>query len=384
MLRSEITELQESVAELLQKYTTGKGSGFVNDLAGQTSAIAKLCAALKNKWTHELLTSAKDTVIKRYVQFHEAGLVELSDQITAAILPAEAAGANHAVRAELYRLLAKLENVLDFLRHQFYPYFDVDHKATFYHCQVLKQQFETVRPVFDEFVATAREPSLVNVMITSVDEVLEESMFTGISYRQATQVLNLAHMTHDLILAGKANTPLLLRAFYQQNLNSFHFFHWYQVYISGLLAPMKDPKEKEALIGQQLAALVGNYVSRDKALQPELPPTDVFLMKWLREQTGTTDGTSTVTAETEQLPLNLSVPQFALFVRLLYKTGCFPVENVALITRFFTAHFTTKKQPHISRKSFARAFYNLDQPAAAVVRDSLQKMLNYLNKTYFP
>jgi hypothetical protein len=39
---------------------------------------------------------------------------------------------------------------------------------------------------------------------------------------------------------------------------------------------------------------------------------------------------------------------------------------------------------NISFKSFARAFYGADQTTAAVVRDFLQRMINYINKIYFP
>jgi hypothetical protein len=142
-------------------------------------------------------------------------------------------------------------------------------------------------------------------------------------------------------------------------------------------------KEKQNYLSEQLKLYAGLFVSPEKSLQPEVGSTNIQLIGWLEEQLGT--GSNQIMVRTvEQFPLNLSVPQFALFVRICYKTACFPVENVARITRFFSEHFTTKKQPHISPKSFGRAFYNLDQSAAAVVRDFLQKMLNYLNKTYFP
>jgi len=51
--------------------------------------------------------------------------------------------------------------------------------------------------------------------------------------------------------------------------------------------------------------------------------------------------------------------------------------------RFFTRHFTSKKQGRISIKSFNHAFYSKDQVTAAIVLDYLQKMVTYVNKVYF-
>jgi hypothetical protein len=386
LLRSEIIELQKSVGTLLENNSAATSASYQQHLAEQVTHVQNLCIDLKKKWTHELLSSAKEPVVKRYVQFHQAGIVQLSDRISAQMPALNITEEESNIQRDAHlRLNASLEELLDFLRHQFYQYFDIDHKATSYNCNLLRLKVSTFKPELKAYDQPAVDRSLINVLLTSVDEILEESEVSGISYRQAEQVLKLSRMTHQLLFFGtNANTATLLRAFYQQNLNSFHFYHWFQVYLLDQLALLKDQTEKNALISREIAALAGIFVNADKALQPELPSTDVFIKQWLQEQISPKSGQFKLKSETMQFPLNLSVPQFALFIRICYKTSCFPVENVAMITRFFTEHFTTKKQPHISHKSFGRAFYNLDQSAAAVVRDFLQKMLNYLNKTYFP
>lgn len=385
MLRSEITELQKSVGVLLDNTSTGPQASYQKDLAEQVSYVKNLCLTLKKKWTHELLSSAKEPLIKRYVQFHQAGIAQLSDRISQHVPAMEIPNdEGKLLTGAKIQIMQSLEDVLDFLRHQFYQYFDIDHKATFYECQLLKSKALTFEQGLKVFDHSAVDGSLIQMLLTSADEVIAEGLISGISYRQAEQVLIVLRMTHQLLLFGSnPTTDILVRTFYQQNLNTFHFYHWYQVHISDQLALLNDQKDKEAFINQQIKAFSGIFVNPDKALQPELPATHTFIGQWLQEQLGTSASSKTE-ADSFQFPLNLSVPQFALFIRIFYKAGCFPIENVAMITRFFTEHFTTKKQPHISHKSFGRAFYNLDQSAAAVVRDFLQKMLNYLNKTYFP
>jgi hypothetical protein len=386
LLRSEIIELQKSVGALLENNSAATNASYQQHLAEQVTYIQNLCIDLKKKWTHELLSSAKEPVIKRYVQFHQAGIVQLSDRISAQMPALNLADEASIIQRRAYlQVNSSLEEVLDFLRHQFYQYFDIDHKTTFYYCQLLKVKVADFEPDLKAYDHPAVDNTLINVLLTSVEEIVTEGEVSGISYRLAEQALKLARFTHQLLFFGtNATTATLMRAFYQQNVNTFHFYHWYQVYISDKLALLKDQKDKQVILAREVEALSGIFVNPDKALQPELPATDIFIKQWVQEQISPKSGQTKMSAGTTQLPLNLSVPQFALFIRICYKTSCFSVENVAMITRFFTEHFTTKKQPHISHKSFGRAFYNLDQSAAAVVRDFLQKMLNYLNKTYFP
>ncbi|HEY4196423.1 MAG TPA: hypothetical protein VGM63_12860 [Mucilaginibacter sp.] len=385
MLKSELYELEKSVGAILIVDNVTNLSSYRKKVAGQVAHIQNICADLKRKWTHELLSSAKEQVIQRYVQFHQAGIIKLSNEVSRIVPDLNITDEISPITTEYFNQVnAVLENVLEFLRRQFYKYFDIDHQATTYHCQLLRSKIAAFEPELKVYSNPAVDNSLITCVLTSVDDIVAEGSISGISYRQADQCLNLIRIIHQLLLFGSnTTTENLARALYQQNLNSLHFFDWYQDYFSALLNKLTDKKERSDFIGETVRTFAGIFVNPEKALQPELPATDNYIIPWLQEQTGAGKETKKVKPSI-QFPLNLSVPQFALFIRIFYKAGCFPVENVAMITRFFTEHFTTKKQSHISHKSFGRAFYSLDQSAAAVVRDFLQKMINYLNKTYFP
>lgn len=384
MLRSEITELEKSVGAILNITGTANKTSYHNQIVEQVTYVKNLCSELRKKWTHELLSNAKEQVIKRYVQYHQAGIIQLSDMVSRRVPALDIPEEERKTLINSYgQVNTDLEQVLEFLRNQFYQYFDIDHKTTINYCQVLSLQFAALETELKAFNNSAVDRSLIDVVLISVNEIVAEGSLSGTSYRQAEQALNLLRITHQLLLFGtNTTTDTLLYALYQQNLNTLHFYNWYQDHLLAQFDLINDQKDRQAFINQQIKVLAGIFVSPEKALQPELPATDAFIGTWLQEQTNSEFRRAKINVA--QFPLNLSVPQFALFIRIFYKTGCFPIENVAMITRFFTEHFTTKKQPHISSKSFGRAFYSLDQSAAAVVRDYLQKMLNYLNKTYFP
>jgi hypothetical protein len=386
LLRSEIYELESAVDSILFKERTVRDANYYEEVANQVSHIQTICSDLKKKWTHELLSSAKDQVIKRYVQYHQAGIIQVSDKVSRKV-PAldfseDETATTKAINQDVF---AHLENLLEFLRINFYQYFDVDHKSSIYHCDLLYQKISAFEPLLRSYQSDSAIESLITCILDSVHEILADGLVSGISYRQADHCLHVIQMTHQLLSIG-SETILqnLYMALYQQNMNSLFFFNWYQAFVTEQATKIADKNNNDEFLNKELRALVGIYVSADKSFQPELPSTDVYIIPWLQEQVNYNSKRTVNNKFSFQMPLNLSVPQFALFVRIFHKTGCFPLENVALITRFFTDHFTTKKQSHISRKSFGRAFYSLDQSAAAVVRDLLQKMINYLNKTYFP
>lgn len=385
MLRSELYELEKSVGAIILNTSTSSYPDFQKQIVEQVSYIKTICADLKKKWTQELLSSAKEQIIKRYVQYHQAGIIELSDKVSK-VVPAlnTSEELRHSLFENYRQVNSELENILDFLRNHFYQYFDVDHKATIYCCDLLKSTLIKLKPATDLNHNISVSKALLEVVLTSVKDIVDEGIFSGISYRQVEQAHNMLRLVQQTLKVDtNVTTEALVRTLYQQNFNSLHFYNWFQSYISEVLAAITNKKDKQNYISEQIKLYAGIFVSPEKSLQPEVSSTNLYIIGWLEEQLG--NGPKTVrTRMNEQFPLNLSVPQFALFVRVFSKTGCFPVENVARITRFFSEHFTTKKQPHISQKSFGRAFYNLDQSAAAVVRDFLQKMLNYLNKTYFP
>jgi hypothetical protein len=388
LLKSELDELEKVAGGIFKDDITARTSSHPKQRAEQMKSVTEICANLKLKWTHELLSSAKEPIIRRYVQYHQAGITQLSNQISRQKPAFDGTTNQHLILRELCDLFcAALEELLQFLRHQFYQYFDADYKLSIYCCQRQCKKMAEFGEGINNHPQTSVEPQLIEVVITSVIEHISEALHVGISYSQADQVFNLLrmikqHLQHE----ERTSTESFAKALYKQNLNTLRFYKWYQEYLLLEIAKLPTTQDRKAFITKELMSFALIFVHPQNAFEPDLPSIDQVLVPWLQEMTsnGRTAKEGNLQNGNFQYPLNLSVPQFALFVRIFYKADCFPDHNVAKLTRFFSEHFTTKKQPHISYKSFARAFYALDQSAAAIVRDYLQKMINYINKTYFP
>jgi len=85
-----------------------------------------------------------------------------------------------------------------------------------------------------------------------------------------------------------------------------------------------------------------------------------------------------------KIELKLTVAQLALLIRLLYEEGIFAMKNIASLLRFFSMHFMSKKQEHISHGSMNKLYYSSDQFTGIAVKELLLKMIAKINKMFFP
>lgn len=344
---------------------------------------------LKEKWVHALFSAVKEHVLSRYIQYHQAGITSLSNVMSGKIPDAYFQGTEDQAHHLYFAIVADLEDLLQFLKQGFYQYFDIDYRVSNDLCREQAAQIllllEKTSAVFSR---TNIDSLLAEAIVLSVKNKIADAKQSGISYRQLDYCLSLLNRTRELLEENSSRgTDGFAQELYRQNFNSYHFNQWYQRHLSAIINAASENK-REKIILQEIQLLKLIFVERDKLFEPYLPPINEQLLPWLEQflpaQINSNPNALLKFNGNYRMPLQFSVTQFALFVRLCYLEGCFRINNISDIFRFFTLHFETKKQLNISVKSFARAFYGADQATAAVVRDFLQRMINTINKIYFP
>ncbi|NCD68068.1 hypothetical protein [Mucilaginibacter agri] len=379
MLKSELSNVEDCVGIIVNTKEIISEPGNAVVQAALYERLVSSCTELKQRMISEVFGSAKDHVIRRYVQFHQAGLITLSDivfqhvrKVEVPLIPGKS--------ELLIKTLSALQQLLEFIARQFYAYFDLIHGITQYESDLTSNQFrskiETLAPLLER---QPIEPSLVNVFFRSMEDSLDQLRVQTISYEQAIYVDQLLRLIQLKLEEGNTDTIRFTALLYQQNFNSTYFESWYrQTHLT--VQNGGTHVESKRLIIEPISQVLGISAGRK--------PLDMLLRDWLSDHIATGPQSATRKIKQEvvvpRLPLILSVPQLALFVRLCYLEGCFQISNISNIMRFFTDHFETKKQPHVSVKSFSRAFYSADQATAAMVRDFLQRMIIMIDKTYFP
>ena len=390
MLKSEIYELEKFIGDVLNPEETRGKYRDSQKIAEQVRTVGSLVADLKEKWVRELFSTAKEHVIRRYVQYHQAGITQLSNQISRP-LPSLSLPSDHKETViRFYETISgELERLLHFLKHSCYSYFDKDYKVSVYYCRRQREKLIEFEQELKSYQGVSVERELVKAIAASVRDLISDALESGMSYRQVEHALNLRRMVHlSLNPMNGTTTDILVQALYRQNLNTLHFYNWYQAYFIRQLSGVQEKDDQQKLVTEQARIFSAIFVDPQKAFEPELASIDRQILTWLHTQLASSPDIRAMghikQNRNGQLPLNLSVPQFALFIRVFHEAGCFPLNNVSKVMRFFTQHFTTKKQLNISFKSFKNAFHGMNQSAAAMVRAYLQKMISYINKIYFP
>jgi hypothetical protein len=80
-----------------------------------------------------------------------------------------------------------------------------------------------------------------------------------------------------------------------------------------------------------------------------------------------------------KLLTDLSVPQYALFLRLINENGIIKNKNTKELLRFYSQHTQTKKVLNISSDSLYVKYYNVSETDRQVVKSYIIKILNQLN-----
>lgn len=379
MLKSELSNVEACVGIILNHKEI---INYTSNEKGQISLFDRIdnaCADLKQRMISEVFGPAKDYVIRRYVQFHQAGLVTLSDvvfqhlrSINEPLVPGKT--------DLLIHTLGTLQQLLDYISRQFYTYFDNIHGITQFQSDQTSNRFRTeieqIAPLLEK---AAIDQTLADAFLRSMEECLDNLRVKTISHDQQRYFDHLLQLIKFHLESDETDTISFAKLLYRQNYNSTYFEVWYRENFLHL-------NHRKSITEAQLIAI--EPVIEAHGIFPHRQSLDVLLREWIASVSGhplsILKKQKNHESISERLPLILSVPQLALFVRLCYLEGCFQISNISNIMRFFTDHFETKKQSHISVKSFSRAFYTSEQATAAMVRDFLQRMVGVIDKTYFP
>jgi len=389
VVKSELYRLEQLVGEIVKNEADSVNASQATGRPEQVRSIASACASLKGIWAHELFSNVKEPVLTRYVQYHQAGITSLYNQVSARIPDIFFQGLENSLNQPYFGIVTDLEDLIQFLKQGFYRYFDYNYPVSTELCRAKsKEILALLSEIKITFKKSAVDVTLIHALTVSIENKLADARQSGINYRQLEycQVL-LTTISQQFRDQTGLNTISLAHQLYRQNFNSYYFNQWYQEYLGSIISGKTESK-KQAAIANEIKLLRSNFVAQDKIFESALSPINNQLLDWLQLLlTGQTDSALKEVLKMnghERMPLQFSVTQFALFIRLCYLEACFPIHNISDILRFFTQHFETKKQLNISFKSFARAFYGADQATAAVVRNFLQRMINTINKTYFP
>jgi hypothetical protein len=373
VLRSELSTIELIVDQLIRStFVSGKA-----EITEQPQELLRLldkeCKRLRATWVHHLFSSVKETTISRYVRFHQAALTVLCDKLSDQFIYNNRVAGSGSVGDEALKML---DDLLQGFQNSLPQYFDKEMLETRYR---RKQEQTAYQEIFLKLEADLfqRLPGsmLASAISRSINQKLEDYWLEPVSYRQSAVVYQLVvSLKYYLSTKATVNEIELFLFVFKLNLNSELIFNWF-----------KENVTTGSLLSANDARIL--LEDRAKSVQSPFDPHQVSLedliLPWLDGLSGPQENGPAPRITVSRVPLTLSVAQFAMFIRICYRTGCFSLTNAAEIIRFFATNFTTKRQDSVSVKSFTKGFYSMDQTSAAIIRDFLQRMIALINKTFF-
>lgn len=306
--------------------------------------LRKECQRIRDAWT-KVLFGAKDEVIRRYVRYQQQVLLGIADHLYTLHNP---------------ELLNGVLELHDYLVRYFKIYLDPSGKIPDALIPGLRKRIRTAAAL----LPLAAEPLLRSCLQNYVSQTAGAVKLT---YCQQDYFFAFC----DALKKAGNDQQRLVEILCTMNFNHSGFCRWYQQHL-------EQQGKGLAFFKRLLITVRSMPLAAGMAYDPALPTVSVQIADWL---------TAIIQQETEAMPklgLKITVAQLALLIRLLSEEGFFATEHIAEILRFFCAHFTTKKQEHISYGSMNKLYYSADQFTAYAVRAILQKMVGRTNRMFFP
>jgi hypothetical protein len=351
--------------------------------------IVAECQRIKKVWTELLFSEVKDQVIKRYIWFQQQILLDLADKLYLQIQKnKQSAGQkNYPMLHFSEFLLEKLLELKDFQIQYFNSYINQDSKIP-----------DAIIPAIRKKMSEAAEKLSASMQYIELDVQLKacirdylggaSAMDTSspINYRSAEYLFQFTE-TLGVITAFEDSRDLthsVTETLFYLNFNHKSFCQWYQDNLTRKSIVLGE-NDQISMLKKQLLVLKTMPVILTMSYDPDLAPVNDLLENWLNEYIK--EKGNHLLLETDmsnKIELKLTVAQLTLLIRLLYEEGVFAMKNISSLLRFFSRHFMSKKQEHISYRSMNKLYYSGDQFTAYAVRELLLRMIAKINKMFFP
>ncbi|MEO6548290.1 MAG: hypothetical protein ABIN94_09830 [Ferruginibacter sp.] len=315
----------------------------------------------------------------------------------------------HAVLKEISivgvygHLLKVLDEILEFLEHNFSRYFNLEERLPETCKLSMKSGFaQCIDNIIQQSKQLNLEEPLVNILIQPFEEFIQEGGPMPVSYRKMQYLVLLQQELSCMLLPGQ-KIPVrenILERFLCLNFNEPVFINYYISIISLDVAHAGDLLSQSGQLAWWLRTIRQVQSGIGAGYRPKHPSAKDELVEWLineivftekkhqlallnpphlpvtREDPGATDAAEIG----ETLITSLSVKQLAFFARLLYDEGIIGCNSqTALLTTIATT-FRRQRQDNISAGNLRVKYYAIDEPTKTIVRGVLMKLANQTRK----
>lgn len=174
------------------------------------------------------------------------------------------------------------------------------------------------------------------------------------------------------------------------NFNSTDYFKHYVARIQNQIAELGSDAERLEKLAFHYKIINQVQPIGGQVYDPNSKGIKIQLTEWISEEVQFLERKRDLTtashiAEKEftrkdfKLEFDMSVSQFAFFIKAFIETGVIQNKNISELIRFLARFVKTKRSENISYESFRIKYYNVESGTKDAVKNSLHSAIGFIN-----
>jgi hypothetical protein len=349
-------------------------------IAKDKSVISEEVIRAMKSFVFKALMHDDSVSLRRVIQFHQYSIIQLTDELTT--IEEYDADAFYGSQAEILLL---------FLQSRFSEHFDLDAMLPEIH---RKKSVATTKRLYGVVMAmlSVNQPdkTLIEIFTRPIEAFLVKA--APASFRQAEYAKELvAGLKGAIPVEPEGPVSEKIRSLLIHfNFNSEACFDYYIGYFTGQMTEadsVSDRLEKLAFSYKTINQIQVKpgliYDSKARPLTDQLSDWLLQEMNYLERKVelalkGSLSEEPTLRKEFK-LEFDMSVAQFAYFIRTFIEAGVIQNRNISELIRFLARFVKTKRSENIAYESFRMKYYNVEGSTKDSVKNILHTAIGYIN-----
>lgn len=349
---------------------------------------------IKNNFINAVFGFEEERYLERYIQYHQRALIRLAGNLLNYVQPENLGEVSNSVTPEIlsqytYKLLQEL---LDFIEKHFSKYFDQNAWIPLNYRLIMLHDIKTNIDALKEILTQhGTNKHLIHIALLPLENFLKEDTSNEVTYRRIIYLKELKKQLFQMKSnedVTDVNQSMKMLLFYL-NFNSPEYYN----HCIRQLEEICEKAESDAKRIEQLA-LHQKFIHQTQlkpgfVLNPALPFLKDQLAHWINQEISFLEKRHDLIKDSIEMgiinesdykiKIDLSVAQFAYFVKLLVEVKIIQNKNIVQLLRFLAKLFKTDHSEEISPGSVRNHYYSTEASARESIKSVLKRMIQYID-----
>jgi hypothetical protein len=355
------------------------------------NAVAVECDRIKKSFALCVWELENSQQRLHFVQYHQHRLIILIDELfRISNQEKEKPGFNSRISSEAFFLYDQLEDILNLMQNELSEYFSLDAKMPEpYKAKALKSIQEKYRDI--QTLMGGKKNALIVICSSHIKELLERKK-SKTTYKKIHYMEMLVESIGSLLKNRDADFPEgeIQALLISLNFNSIDYFKYYVELIQNQLTELDSNAERLEKLAFHNKTINQIQSIHDLVYDPDTKGIKAQLSEWISDEVQFLERKRDLTTNSQlaekdfvkkdfKLEFDMSVAQFAFFIKAFIEAGVIQNKNISELIRFLARFVKTKRSENISYESFRIKYYNVEDNTKDAVKNTLHTAIGFIN-----